>query len=246
MKIAVLLADTVKVDRHGNFGDMCKRMIQGVCSGAELDIFDAVAMQRPSDLSEYCGVIITSSTTCSAFDSEPWVQHLQEYVRMLDQANVRMVGLAFGHQIIAQALGGVVERNPRGWEVGWKSFPLTTAACRRLGGLCSWDGEKQIVQLLYFHQDHVKQLPAGAVPLGGTKLCAIEGFVKGDHILTFQGQPEFSVDVLEALLDAGLCPPDLCHEAKELTLQALRKPTDAEFVALRLTEFFNNPRHGHS
>jgi len=239
MKIAVLLADTFKVDRHGNFGDMCKCMIQGVCSGAELDIFDAVAMQQPSNVSEYSGVIITSSTACSAFDDEPWVQHLQEYVRMLDQAKVRMVGLAFGHQIIAQALGGVVERNPHGWEVGLYSFPLTNAACRRLSHLCSWDGEKQIVQLLYFHQDHVRRLPAGAVPLGGTKLCAIEGFVKGDHILTFQGQPEFSAEVLEALLDARLCPPALLHEAKKL--QSLQKPTDAEFVARRLTQFFQNP-----
>lgn len=84
-----------------------------------------------------------------------------------------MFGFCFGHQIIAQALGGHVERNPSGWEGSVLSFPLSEAGRQRLST------SDAALALYYTHGDHVSSLPPGAQSLGGSKHTPVQGFFKG-------------------------------------------------------------------
>lgn len=61
------------------------------------------------------------------YEETPWIKTLLRYVRFLheSQARVKLIGICFGHQLIAQALGGHVCKNPRGWEVGATTVALT-------------------------------------------------------------------------------------------------------------------------
>ncbi len=83
----------------------------------------------------------------------------------------------------AQALGGRVERNPRGFAAGWRRFRLSAAAQWAL----RWGGGE--MRLRYSHGDVVARLPDGAAGVGCSAHCGVEGMIIGRHILTLQALP---------------------------------------------------------
>lgn len=123
----------------------------------------------------------------AAYDDLPWIFTLQDWVREAAARKVPLVGICFGHQIIAQALGGQVERFPGGWGVGIREMEVLDS------DLLPYFPDRKM-RLIVNHHDQVTRLPEGAIPLATSGFCRYEGFRIGDHILTFQGHPEFTVD----------------------------------------------------
>ncbi|MCP4284122.1 MAG: GMP synthase, partial [Gammaproteobacteria bacterium] len=120
------------------------------------------------------------------------------------QAGKKLVGICFGHQILAHALGGHAEKSEKGWGLGLKTFDVTTPK--------PWMGDPPASCALYFiHQDQVMRLPPEAEHLGGNDFCPNAFFVIGDRVLGIQGHPEFTTGMMQDLLPlvedrAGITP----------------------------------------
>ena len=105
-----------------------------------------------------------------------------------------MLEFVFGHQLIAEALGGKTSKAEVGWCVGVHKSTLTAEAA-------DYGIDASDFQLLSNHQDQVQKMAVGGKLLAGTESCPIAMTAVGEHILTFQGHPEFAKPYARALLD---------------------------------------------
>jgi GMP synthase (glutamine-hydrolysing) len=157
----------------------------------------AVAMSSPACAPralEADAVIVTGSAR-DAHSEEPVVLRLLKILRTLTDRNIPVLGVCFGHQVLARALGGAVARNPSGWEVGNARISLTEAgmACPFLADL---GPEPEVLQS---HQDAVLALPPGAVLLAGNAHTPVQAFQSRPKGRQFgvQFHPEFTPERLQ-------------------------------------------------
>jgi len=183
----------------------------------ELASFQAFLAQVDHDftLVEYRiteGDFPLSSTACDAYlitgspkgvyDDEPWIAQLQAFIHACYAAEQKMVGICFGHQILAHALGGYTEKSEKGWGLGRGTVDLVAQK--------AWMQPALATGSFYFcHQDQVKRLPARAELLAGNAFCPNGMFVMGEQIVGLQAHPEFTpenmqreIDLLRPKLDA--------------------------------------------
>ena len=109
-----------------------------------------------------------------------------------------MVGICFGHQVIARALGGTVAKSDKGWGVGVNVYNVRELPVQ--GDDEVPGGGSGVLKLVASHQDQVTVLPPGARTVVFNDHCENAGFVIGDHVLTLQGHPEFSAEYSEAIM----------------------------------------------
>lgn len=150
------------------------------------DICRVLEGELPEQLETDTLYLIPGSNN-AAYDDLPWIFTLQDWIRKAAVRKVPLVGICFGHQLIAQALGGCVERFPGGWGVGIREMGVLDA------DLLPYFPDRKM-RLIVNHHDQVTRLPEGAIPIATSDFCRYEGFRIGHHILTFQGHPEFTVD----------------------------------------------------
>ena len=132
-----------------------------------------------------------------------------------------MVGVCFGHQIMAQALGGNVEKFSGGWSVGANDY----------------DFEGQTVTLNAWHQDQVTSVPKGAKIIAHSPFCAVAGLAYGTHGLSVQAHPEFSSEFVDGLMDSrgkGVVPEALLSKART----RLNDKIDQPLLARKIANFF--------
>ena len=185
MKIGILKTDAVRPEWVPNFGeypDMFQRLLTQVDPSLEFVTWDVEEGELPEQTDLVDGYIITGSKS-SAYDDKPWIRNLEVCIRRLDAEQRKLVGICFGHQLIAKALGGEVKKSPKGWGVGVHVYSITDHSLH--------DGEGDTLQLLASHQDQVMAAPANAEVIATNEHCEIAGMRIGKHILTFQGHPEF-------------------------------------------------------
>ena len=153
-------------------------------------VYDVADGELPSAPSECDGYLITGSPR-SAFDEDVWIEELARFLRASRSAGVRLVGLCFGHQMLASAFGGDVERAAQGWGLGPRDFELR--------GDPPWIDDTRACSLFFAHRDQIKKLPPGAECLGGDAFCPIGVFRIGDGVLGIQGHPEFTRSIMEQI-----------------------------------------------
>jgi GMP synthase (glutamine-hydrolysing) len=192
-------------EREGEYSDMFRRLLGG--RGFGFRVFNVVDMEFPEGPDDADAWLITGSRH-GAYEDHPWIPPLEDLIRAIRDAGRPLVGICFGHQIVAQALGGRVVKHPGGWALGRRHY--------RLGG-----GE---VALHAWHQDQVVELPPGAEVLGESDTTAYAMLAIGDRILTVQPHPEFERAVVEGLIAhrSGAIDPDLVAQAD----RSLEGPND--------------------
>ncbi|MEE8433571.1 MAG: type 1 glutamine amidotransferase [bacterium] len=176
-------------ERIGDFDAMFLRLLSE--PDQHWDVFDVEKGRFPPSLGDYAGVVITGSPA-SAYDDTPWVKELLNTARACRDGAIPLLGLCFGLQVVAQALGGHVAPNPEGWEIGLVELEPTAAPLAGAG---------RPLRILEVHQDIASQLPPGAVPLARSARTPFEAFTLGERILCLQGHPEMDNDVVLELID---------------------------------------------
>ncbi|MPL71108.1 GMP synthase-like glutamine amidotransferase [Rhodobacter sp. 140A] len=206
----------------GDYPDMFETLLAG--RGLTFRTYRVKDMDFPADVHDCEGWLITGSRF-GAYEDHPFIKPLEAFIRKAIAAKVPMVGVCFGHQIIAQAMGGTVEKFPGGWAVGAQDYDF--------GG--------ETVTLNAWHQDQVTQRPEGAEVAGSNAFCENAALVYGDAAFTVQAHPEFRDSFVEGLMNTrgkGVVPDDRLAAARA----RLGAPNASGTLADRITAFFLKPR----
>ncbi|MGH8870404.1 MAG: type 1 glutamine amidotransferase [Acidimicrobiia bacterium] len=219
MRLGLLVCDHVRPEFlgiAGDYDDMFRRLFAG--HDVEIVVYDAIGGELPGDPAE-CDAWITTGSRYSVNDDEPWIRDLEVFVRNVAAAEVPFVGICFGHQLIAKALGGSVIRSERGWGVGVKEVEVRDDL--GLGGP---------YRVLNGHQDQVETLPLGGEVLGWNEHCPVSMLGVGGTMLGIQGHPEFEASYTKAVMESrrGTEIPDATVAAGIATLS---QPTDGDRFA---------------
>ena len=215
MKINILLCDTfpgLLPSYIPSYISMFTEMFDAVGSNMEYRVYHAMDGQLPNTVSGDELYLITGCNL-SAYDDIKWIKELLLWIVKANEARAKMVGICFGHQVIAQALGGKVVRAPQGWGIGIRESSVVDEEAQKF-----FPDNK--MRLLYNHHDQVVLLPAGAKLVAESEFCPVESFRIGNHILAFQGHPEY-IPEYEVHLIAHFAA-DEPLEVKQEALSSLR------------------------
>lgn len=234
LTLGILQVDDVLsdlVEDHGEYPFMFERLLRSANNNPQLQLeFVTYKANRgiyPQNIDEVDAYIMTGSKS-SAYEDTPWVLRLAEFVRTLHQQQKKFIGICFGHQMVAQALGGEVSLAQTGWSLGVKQTIPNPAA-----DSCLWRG--QSFNLIYSHQDQVVVPAPGTEILASTDSCPIAATRLGKHILTFQGHPEFFPDYSRALYQ--LRRPVYPSETYVAAMASLEQSADQDWVAKLMIDF---------
>ena len=187
---------------------------------------DGELPERPDE----CRSWIITGSPHDAFADDPWIVELRRFVAEAVDAEARVVGVCFGHQVVAEATGGRVERSDR-WAVG--PHEMTVEATPWFAG--------DTVTINAMHRDVVTDLPADGRTIATGTTGAVPAFVIGDTVLCIQDHPEFTGDLTRALIDRRR---DLIGaEVADAAMAAIdERPTDGDTVARWIVDFLLDRR----
>lgn len=204
--LGILITDTGPaslLEQHGTFADLFEQLLNRSDVTFSYRHYSVIDGEFPVSTDECDAWLITGSAH-GVYDDLPWMEPLRVLIRTLHDEKRPLVGICFGHQIIAEALGGRVEKFDGGWNLGIKQYQVTEQLpCFSAGDANS---DQPVIQFAInaIHQDQVLDIPKDCRVFASAPRCANAGLVWGDHILTFQGHPEFHRQYENDLLRADL------------------------------------------
>ena len=230
MIINILLCDIFEgllPDYIPSYEWMFKKLIDEAAPGNEYKTWRTFEGELPTRLNTYELYIITGCND-SVYDDKQWIKELLDWIRTAEKAKTKIVGICFGHQAVAYALGGRVERSKKGWGAGIR---LQNVVDERYRGFFK-DGQ---LSLLCNHHDQVVRLPQAATRIATSEFCENESFEVGDNIITFQGHPEYMVDYEKHLIDNFAA-----DEPESVKQKALQSFETNEHRGLEVAKFIMN------
>ncbi len=193
--LGILDCDDLSPELRGDYHCytcMFKTLFEPVHSTIEYRRYDVQKNKLPNEVNECDAYLITGSKT-GVYDDKAWIETLKTFIQKAYAQEVKLVGLCFGHQILADSLGGKAEKSDKGWGVG--------AMVSQGVELADWMPDKlDSICLLYSHQDQVTRLPPKSQLLFTSDFCQYSAFYIPDRVLAFQGHPEFTVDYCHRLM----------------------------------------------
>jgi GMP synthase-like glutamine amidotransferase len=216
------LAPDTLAPEMGDYPDMFARLLGG--HGFTFRTWRVVDGEFPAAVTEADGWLITGSRH-GVYEDHPWIPPLEAFIRAAFAKRVPLVGICFGHQIVAQAMGGKVARYDGGWAVGATDY--------NFGG--------ETLTLNAWHRDQVIEAPKGAQVIATNDHCANAALLYDDRALTVQAHPEFRPEFVDGLMQTrgkGLVPDALMAAATA----RLADPLQDKTMAGRIAAFFKEPR----
>jgi GMP synthase-like glutamine amidotransferase len=232
LSVALLECDHVDAEVRGiagDYGDMFSNLFSDHAPEVALDHVDVVGGAALPELGTHDGIVITGSRQ-SVGDDLPWIDDLIDLVVRAHERNVPVVGICFGHQLIAHALGGRVDRAPAGWGVGVHRAIITAPRAWMAPRSSGFD-------LLVSHQDQVTAVPSGGTVLATSDHAPVAAFEVGS-LLGFQGHPEFVAAYADALMTRRVerIGGDVIDRARGTLSRATDHATVARWIARFLRE----------
>ena len=225
MKIGILQAGhspDALIATTGDYGELFTEMLAD--KDLTFQTWSVVDGVFPDGAQSAQGWLITGSRY-GACENHAWIAPLEELIRDIHARDLPLIGVCFGHQIIAQALGGKVEKFAGGWSVGLTDYAL----------------DERTLTVNAWHQDQVTQRPDGAQVLASSDFCENAILAYGDTIWTIQPHPEMSNEFVDALIRArgrGLVPDDILDAA----VAKLDQPNNNADIAAQMIAFFKKER----
>ncbi|MCQ3803742.1 MAG: GMP synthase [bacterium] len=201
----------------------------------ELLAYDLLKGEYPDNPSDCDGWISTGSKHAVS-DGEPWVAWLAGFVRRLHEERAPHVGVCFGAQMIAHALGGEVTLQAAGWGLGVTETDVRADAAWMVP-------RRDTFQVVVSYQDQITKLPPGSRLLASTDHCPVSMFAIGDHVLGIGGHPEMPIPYIRGLIELkrGISiPPDVADTA----LDSLETTPEAPLLRNWIIEFLSRAING--
>jgi GMP synthase-like glutamine amidotransferase len=203
----------------GDYLELFTKILQP--HGIGLHRFACDEGELPESVDDFDGWLCTPSRR-STYDDLAWLPDVSDLLRTLVAEERPLVGICFGHQLLAHALGGEVKRADGGWNVGVQDYAVLEHPW--------WmEPARDHVRLIASHQDQVVTLPPAATLLAGNDACPNGGMLVGERAWTLQTHPEFTPALADSLLAARveLLGADVVASARA----SLAEPADQDLVA---------------
>ena len=234
MKITIIetgLAPEPIRDQHPSYPDMFETLISSADDGFVYETISPARGERLPDPATRDAILITGSAA-GVYEDHHWMQPLFDFIRRAANNKTPQVGICFGHQAIAKALGARVEKADAGWGLGLHTYDVHHAP--------GWMDPIETFALGVSHQDQVLSLPDGANVIAAsdfTPFAALD--YPGSAAMSFQGHPEFDTEFFEALYrvrEGTRFTSDVVNNAVE----TLRRPNHNHDVAKWISKFYRS------
>jgi len=224
MKVAILETGRPPGTLADQFGDYPAMFAHLLGPGFEIEIFDVQAGELPEP-GGHAAYLITGSPA-GVYDPLPWIDPLQQFIRSARDS--KMVGICFGHQVMAEALGGHVEKSDKGWGAGLHRYSIVRSE--------PWIDSAGTIAAPASHQDQVVVQPPNTDVVAASDFTPLAALAWTDRpAISFQFHPEFSPAFAKALIAQRF---DTVSDP-DAAIASLDAPNDSARVGQWIRNFLN-------
>ncbi len=184
-------------ERFGDYPDIYGRLLAKADQNLDFRAFPVVDGVFP-DAPDACDGWLITGSRHGVYEDLPWIDPLKDFLRDIRSARVSLIGVCFGHQIMAEAFGGAAGKSDKGWGCGAHRYTFVDAPSWMTGA----EGEYASHAM---HQDQVSRIPADAALLATSPFCEFAALTYGDpeapEAISVQSHPEFDADLERVLIE---------------------------------------------
>jgi len=231
MKVGLLVCDQVRAEYRRTFGTY-PEMFQALFPNYEFTLYRVHQGEFPENVMDY-EIYMATGSSHSAYEDLEWIHQTKAFIRAIYAANRYFIGFCFGHQLMASALGGKVEKAAVGWCVGVHEFEVIH--------LKGWmRPAKTRVNFLMMCQDQVVELPPNTIRLASNEDCPNAILQVGERIMSIQGHPEFTTAYDKILMESRV--ERIGKKKVAVGITSLAKPIDIELFRAWVDHFLKDGR----
>lgn len=233
-KVGILQTGSPPPPLQGQFGSYSAMVQELLGPQHEFATFDVRVGELPRR-ADICDAYVITGSASGVYDGDSWIGALKDFVRDASGQSA-MVGICFGHQLMAEGFGGQVIKSPRGWGIGLHRYQVQERA--------AWMDDARSIAVPASHQDQIVKLPSDARVLGGSEFTPY-GIVEYPErrAMSLQSHPEFSPEYAAALIELRRSSKYTPEQA-DRALATLREPNDRARVGGWLAQFLRSNTRG--